>query len=293
MQRDMRRLSRLSVLLAVAALALVLAAVAVADKPAQPPGQAKKQQQVDPPAADAVPPGQAKPKKAQDVAPDDAVPADDAAPEPAAPAKPDKAAKRDDAASAPGAIALEAGAPELGERLGVTGLGEAKVKARGGHAWTDLSDRAGTVPDDAVVDARQGAVAVSVAVDDQGTQQAALFTGAIFTVHQPAKPGGVTELILHGGNFAVCDAPAADTATAAAVKRRSPVVRRLWGTGHGRFRTRGRYAAATVRGTTWTVEDRCHSTVTKVLEGIVAVRDLVTGALTNVHAGGRLRVAAP
>ena len=132
-----------------------------------------------------------------------------------------------------------------------------------------------------------------MAVDDQGTQQAALFTGAIFTVHQPAKPGGVTELILHGGNFAVCDAPAAGTATAAAAKRRSPVVRRLWGTGHGRFRTRGRYAAATVRGTTWTVEDRCHSTVTKVLEGIVAVRDLVTGALTNVHAGGRLRVAAP
>ena len=70
-------------------------------------------------------------------------------------------------------------------------------------------------------------------------------------------------------------------------------MRRLWGTGHGRFRTRGRYAAATVRGTTWTVEDRCHSTVTKVLEGIVAVRDLVTAALTNVHAGGRLRVAAP
>src|SRR5207247_1611821 len=193
MQRDMRRLSRLSVLLAVAALALVLAAVAVADKPAQPPGQAKKQQQVDPPAADAVPPGQAKPKKAQDVAPDDAVPADDAAPEPAAPAKPDKAAKRDDAASAPGPSAPEERPP----------------------------------------------------------------------APQPAKPAGVTELTLHGGNFAVCDAPAADTATAAAAKRRSPVVRRLWGTGHGRFRTRGRYAAATVRGTTWTVEDRCHSTVTK------------------------------
>jgi len=48
-----------------------------------------------------------------------------------------------------------------------------------------------------------------------------------------------------------------------------------------------------VRGTTWTVEDRCDSTVTKVLEGIVAVSDLVTGALTDVHAGGRLRVAAP
>ena len=214
-----------------------------------------------------------------------AAPTGDAAPAPG------NAAEPDDAASAPAPIALEAGAPELGERVGVAGLGDAKVKARGGHEWTDLSDRGGTVPDDAVVDARKGAVAVSVAVDEQGTQQAALFTGAIFTVHQPDKPGGVTQLILHGGNFSACDAPAAGAATAAAAKRRSPVVRRLWGTGHGRFRTRGRYAAATVRGTTWTVEDRCHSTVTKVLEGIVAVRDLVTGTLTDVPAGGRLRVA--
>jgi hypothetical protein len=47
-----------------------------------------------------------------------------------------------------------------------------------------------------------------------------------------------------------------------------------------------------VRGTTWTVEDRCHSTVTKVMEGIVAVHDLVRGTLTDVHPGERLRVPA-
>jgi hypothetical protein len=41
----------------------------------------------------------------------------------------------------------------------------------------------------------------------------------------------------------------------------------------GRYRTRGRYSAATVRGTTWTVTDRCDGTLTSVTTGSVTVRD--------------------
>ena len=52
-------------------------------------------------------------------------------------------------------------------------------------------------------------------------------------------------------------------------------VRRLWGDGKGRFRTRGRRAAATVRGTKWLTEDRCDRTKITVRRGRVAVRDLV------------------
>jgi hypothetical protein len=189
------------------------------------------------------------------------------------------------------ALQLQAGAPQLGERLGVAGVdGDVRVKPSGGSAWTNVTDDAGLVPDDTVVDAREGAAVLRVAVDAQGTQQAAWLAGAIFTVHQPAKPGGLTELVMHGGDFARCDD--ASGAAHAAGRRTSPVVRRLWGNGHGRFRTRGRYAAAVVRGTIWSVEDRCGSTVTKVLQGIVAVRDLVRGTLTNVHAGEKLRVPA-
>lgn len=189
------------------------------------------------------------------------------------------------------AVKLAAGAPELGQSLGVAGTtGDVRVKASGGSDWTDVNDRAGLVPDGTVVDAREGAAVLRVAIDAQGTQQAAWLAGAIFTVHQPATPGAVTELTLHGGNFARCDGLAG--AAHASARRRSPVIRRLWGNGHGRFRTRGRYAAAVVRGTIWSVEDRCGSTVTKVLQGIVAVRDLVRGTLTNVHAGEKLRVPA-
>ena len=51
-------------------------------------------------------------------------------------------------------------------------------------------------------------------------------------------------------------------------------VRRLWGSGKGKFRTRGRYSSATVRGTVWRTEDRCDGTLTQVQEGSVTVRDI-------------------
>ena len=50
-------------------------------------------------------------------------------------------------------------------------------------------------------------------------------------------------------------------------------MRRLWGKGHGRFRTSGHYSAATVRGTKWLMEDRCDGTVTRVVRGTVEVED--------------------
>ena len=52
-------------------------------------------------------------------------------------------------------------------------------------------------------------------------------------------------------------------------------MRRLWGDGKGNFRTRGRNAAATVRGTKWLTEDRCDSTKITVKRGKVLVRDFV------------------
>jgi hypothetical protein len=55
-----------------------------------------------------------------------------------------------------------------------------------------------------------------------------------------------------------------------AAKRRKRV-RRLWGDGKGRFRTRGRYGAGTVRGTKWLTKDRCDGTLVRVVRGRVAV----------------------
>ena len=54
---------------------------------------------------------------------------------------------------------------------------------------------------------------------------------------------------------------------------------------HGRFATKGRYGAATVRGTKWELADRCDGTFTRVLSGVVSVTDFTTGAMINLAAG--------
>jgi hypothetical protein len=83
-----------------------------------------------------------------------------------------------------------------------------------------------------------------------------------------------TQLPLQGGNFrSVCGT--GSRALAAQRKKRSKKkVRHLWGDGKGDFQTRGRGAAATVRGTIWLTEDRCDGTLVRVRRGRVAVRDL-------------------
>ena len=229
-----------------------------------PPGQAKRDEEKP------VPPGQTQRDEAK-----------------AEKTTPPSQAQRDEA---PAAVAVADAPPVLGKTVELAGAGTVRVKAPGGRVWTDVDATGGTVPDGAVVDAREGMVTLSVVADEAGTLHTARFSGAIFTVDQPSEPGRPTELVLHGGNFAQCAAGDGARARAAA-KRRSPVVRRMWGNGKGRFRTRGQFAAATVRGTVWSVEDRCASTVVKVYEGVVGVRDLVTRAISEVRAGERLRVA--
>jgi hypothetical protein len=59
----------------------------------------------------------------------------------------------------------------------------------------------------------------------------------------------------------------------------------LRATAHGAFKTRGRYSAATVRGTAWTVRDRCDGTLTTVVRGVVTVRDFVRHVTVMVRAG--------
>ena len=77
--------------------------------------------------------------------------------------------------------------------------------------------------------------------------------------------------------------PALDSVTA--TKPPSKVIRQLWAKGKGKFRTRGRYASATVRGTVWLTADRCDGTLTRVNQGIVQVADFTLKKTFLVHAG--------
>ena len=162
-------------------------------------------------------------------------------------------------------------------------------------------DRAASLPVGSRVDAREGEVTVQTAPAEGVAlpTQRAEFRSAMFKVGQAAKGSRIVDITMQHGDFESCGQSAAParrkgkgTARAAARKRSSKRVRVIWGSGKGRFRTRGRHAAATVRGTVWQVEDRCDATVTRVKEGAVDVEDFATGRTVTVRAGGRY-VARP
>jgi hypothetical protein len=75
-------------------------------------------------------------------------------------------------------------------------------------------------------------------------------------------------------------------------KKTGTRVRKLWGDGTGRFRTRGLNSIATVRGTRWLVQDSCDGTLTRVSQGVVSVRDTAKRKTFLVRAG-RKYLAVP
>jgi len=82
---------------------------------------------------------------------------------------------------------------------------------------------------------------------------------------------GTIELRLIGGSFKSC----AKRTIASAGAKEKPI-RRVWGKGKGKFRTKGRYAAASVRGTWWLTADFCKYTLVRVNQGSVTAQNLVT-----------------
>jgi hypothetical protein len=96
------------------------------------------------------------------------------------------------------------------------------------------------------------------------------------------------ELALSGGNFSSCTTGARASAGPA-----GKVVRSLWASGKGRFRTKGKYASATIRGTKWQTTDQCDGTLTSVAEGAVTVRDIRLKKNVVVKAGGSYLAKAP
>lgn len=138
------------------------------------------------------------------------------------------------------------------------------------------------------LDTRRGTVELRSAVDKAGATQSGRFGGGMFTVKQSGSGKGLTELPLTGGSFKGCKASRTGRVSAAAKRR----IRSLRGNAKGKFRTRGRYSSATVRGTEWTVIDRCDGTLTRVTRGAVTVRDFRRGKNVIVRAGRSYLVPA-
>jgi hypothetical protein len=156
--------------------------------------------------------------------------------------------------------------PELGKFVDASLVsGTVLIKTPGAAGYEPLGpEEQRQIPVGSLVDTRGGRVHISAANPGQELSSVDFGEG-IAKVTQDTS--GLVTLTLTGGSSAKCRS--ADRAGNSKVK----VIRELEAVAKGRFRTRGRYSAATVRGTNWIVADRCDGTLTKVKRGKVLVRD--------------------
>jgi uncharacterized repeat protein (TIGR01451 family) len=183
--------------------------------------------------------------------------------------------------------------------------GEVLVREPGATDFVPLTT-ATQLPFGSEIDATNGRVELAT-VDATGTlYHADFYEGRFLLRNQYAN--GITVLQLSGSDFTSCKKSAKRSLAALdkqkpkksahsknknkkkkkpkkKAKQSKKVVRHLWGSGTGKFRTRGRYVAATVQGTQWLTEDRCDGTRAYVQEGVVTVRDLVKHKTIRLGAG--------
>jgi hypothetical protein len=161
--------------------------------------------------------------------------------------------------------------------------GKVLVREPGSGRFVELS-ATDQLPVGTQVDTTQGTIQLTAARAGGATDTTQFFDG-LFTILQDS-PTALTELRLDGGDFS-CLEP-----SSLGWQATKKPIRRLWGSGKGKYRTRGKYSSATVRGTRWKTEDRCDGTLTLVEEGVVAVHDFVRDADVTLRPG-QSYLAAP
>jgi hypothetical protein len=182
--------------------------------------------------------------------------------------------------------------PRIGKTIDAAVVkGTVRYRKRGAKRFKVLRGQV-ELPVGSLVDATRGRVRLTAERKAGGALQTADFYRGRFLLRQRKANGGLTTLDLRGGSFTGCpkSVQPRDGATAARKRRHR---RRLWGSGHGRFRTRGRFGSATVRGTVWYTQDSCRSTYFKTRRGVVTVRNYVKNKTVKVPAGQSYYARAP
>jgi hypothetical protein len=158
--------------------------------------------------------------------------------------------------------------------------GHVLIRTPGSKQFQEVT-KASSIPVGSELNTENGKVKLQTAADLAGKVQSGTFSGARFVLKQKPAQRLFTDLLMTGGRLNKC--PKGHRKAVVAARRRPG--RRLFSTAHGRFRTRGRYSSATVRGTTWVQKDTCSGTTTSVRRGTVVVRDLVKRKTVRVKAG--------
>jgi hypothetical protein len=140
------------------------------------------------------------------------------------------------------------------------------------------------IPAGTIIDALHGTVEIFTASGKKGKLYHGFFGGAVFRLTEAVfgRDRGLTTLQLVEGTFKgapsykSCQAHGAgDRGATAHTALSSRILQTLHARATGRFRTRGRYAAGTVRGTRWTTSDRCDGTLLAVQLHSIVVQDFV------------------
>jgi hypothetical protein len=160
--------------------------------------------------------------------------------------------------------------------------GQVLLKVPGGK-FVPLTN-ATQIPVGSQLDTTKGRVKLTSAATKVSKTQASDFYDGIFQIKQsvPKTLGALTtDVVLKGqASRALCSVRSVD-------KKKGPktVLGKLWGNGKGKFRTSGKYASATVRGTIWLTQDECDGTLIRVKRGTVQVRDLKRHKTVTITAG--------
>ncbi len=211
-----------------------------------------------------------------------------------------------------GRLASELTAPALGvpaPKLAKTGNvapvgGSVLVELPGTKTFVPLTTLT-QIPFGATIEATHGKVSVTAA-EPGGKTETGVYFGGQFRLTQ--ERNGTVVATLTGGNFSVCPTArerahrasvgtgpivttSARRARAAASGKHS--VRKLWTNAHGKFSTRGNYAAGAVQGTEWLTDDLCEGTLIRVTRDKVVVTNLVNHRHRLVKAGRHYLAKAP
>jgi len=187
--------------------------------------------------------------------------------------------------------------PPRGKSIDVGGRVRAGAAAGAGPGFVRLT-AATQIPIGSEVNSLHGSLKLVTATGETGKTQNGTFRGSVFKVTQAtrgASKGLVTLSLVESAfkgapTYATCKTKAADASVAAVS---SKVLQLLHASAHGKFRTTGRYSAATVRGTIWTVADRCDGTLTHDVTDSVTVTDFVRHKTIVLRAGQRYLAKAP
>ena len=153
------------------------------------------------------------------------------------------------------------------------------------------------IPVGSILETTHGVVGITTATtaSPKGKLQSGDFGAGIFKLLQNRRQKGLTDLDIIDNHSAsqVCATVGKGKSKAYAAKPSSKTLGRVNASGHGHFAVRGQYSAATVRGTVWSVANRCEGTLTHVTRGVVSVSDFRRRKTITLFTGQSYLARAP